>query len=94
MVEYLGVPFAASTGGVNRFAPPKPAPSWAGELAATARAGEHDLRVPRDLAQPSTPSNSPRCAHPDRVRNDGSSNGYTVRRSSRQRRSCPTGVAH
>ncbi|WP_457226467.1 carboxylesterase/lipase family protein [Nocardia gipuzkoensis] len=55
VIEYLGVPFAASTGGVNRFAPPKPAPSWAGELAATA----HGPQCPQAPPLPWIPAVQP-----------------------------------
>ncbi|WP_169812051.1 carboxylesterase/lipase family protein [Nocardia arizonensis] len=30
VIEYLGIPFAASTGGAARFSAPRPAPSWPG----------------------------------------------------------------
>ncbi|MGY1940736.1 carboxylesterase/lipase family protein [Nocardia gipuzkoensis] len=55
VIEYLGVPFAASTGGVNRFAPPKPASSWAGELAATA----HGPQCPQSPPLPWIPAVQP-----------------------------------
>ncbi|WP_249644192.1 carboxylesterase/lipase family protein [Nocardia sputi] len=55
MIEYLGVPFGASTAGVNRFAPPKPAPPWTGVLAATA----HGPQCPQSSPLPWIPAVQP-----------------------------------
>lgn len=55
VIQYLGVPFAASTGGVNRFAPPRPAPSWTGIRAAAA----HGPQCPQSSPLPWTPAVQP-----------------------------------
>ncbi|MGV9680141.1 carboxylesterase/lipase family protein [Nocardia sp. NPDC003482] len=52
IVQYLGVPFGASTAGENRFAPPRPAPAWTG----TRPAVEHGPACPQ---APTLPTGAP-----------------------------------
>ncbi|RMI32759.1 carboxylesterase/lipase family protein [Nocardia stercoris] len=53
--KYLGVPFAASTAGDGRFAPPRPASSWDGVRPATA----HGPQCPQSPPLPSVPALQP-----------------------------------
>jgi para-nitrobenzyl esterase len=55
IIKYLGVPFAASTAGANRFAPPRPAPRWRGIRPATA----HGPQCPQSSPMPDLPALQP-----------------------------------
>ncbi|MDO3650434.1 carboxylesterase/lipase family protein [Nocardia mangyaensis] len=55
IIQYLGVPFAASTAGPHRFAPPQPAPPWAGIRPATA----HGPQCPQSSPLPHVPALQP-----------------------------------
>ncbi|MTE11421.1 carboxylesterase/lipase family protein [Nocardia aurantiaca] len=53
--EYLGVPFAASTAGADRFAPPRPAPQWTG----IRPAATHSPQCPQSPPLPNVPALQP-----------------------------------
>ncbi|WP_330181440.1 carboxylesterase family protein [Nocardia sp. NBC_01503] len=53
--QYLGIPFAASTAGADRFAPPRPAPSWTG----VRPADTHGPQCPQSPPLPNLPDLQP-----------------------------------
>ncbi|MGW3539343.1 carboxylesterase/lipase family protein [Nocardia niigatensis] len=53
--EYLGVPFAASTAGADRFAPPRPTPPWTGIRSAAT----HSPQCPQSPPLPNIPALQP-----------------------------------
>ncbi|MGY1942928.1 carboxylesterase/lipase family protein [Nocardia asiatica] len=55
IIEYLGIPFAAPTGGDARFGPPRPAPSWSGVRPAR----EHGPQCPQNGYLPGLPTTGP-----------------------------------